>query len=227
MEFNDRMVKTKEGWARAKRGGDPVSPRMHRGDSAREVEDENPADARLPPGQHRVQNWPVLDLGYKPEIDLKAWQLTVTGFVANPVTWTWEDFLAQPQVTSLSDFHCVTTWSRYENEWEGVAFQRLIEAVKPLSLAHFVLFTSYDDYTTNLPLSACNDDDVLIAHSWNGKPLTREHGGPARIIVPKRYAWKGAKWIKGITFADRDQKGFWEVRGYSNSALPWENDRYA
>ena len=147
--------------------------------------------------------------------------------MANPVTWGWEDLLAQPQLKSVSDFHCVTTWSTFDNEWEGVSFRRIMEIVRPLSLAQFVLFKSYDDYTTNLPLEACVDGDVLLAHTWNGKPLTIEHGGPVRFIVPKRYAWKGAKWVKEIFFSDRDQKGYWEVRGYSNSALPWENDRYS
>ena len=121
----------------------------------------------------------------------------------------------------------MTTWSTLDNEWEGVSFRRIMEVVRPLSLAQFVLFTAYDGYTTNLPLEACADEDVLLAHTWNGKPLTIEHGGPVRVIVPKRYAWKGAKWVKEIFFSDRDQKGYWEVRGYSNSALPWENDRYS
>jgi DMSO/TMAO reductase YedYZ molybdopterin-dependent catalytic subunit len=146
--------------------------------------------------------------------------------VSQPVRWAWQDFLSQPQFRDTSDFHCVTSWSRFDNEWEGVSFKHLISLVKPLSLARFVLFSSYDDYTTNLPLEACDDDDVLLACKWNGVSLTKEHGGPVRIIVPKRYAWKGAKWVKTITFSDRDEKGFWEVRGYSNTALPWENDRY-
>jgi DMSO/TMAO reductase YedYZ molybdopterin-dependent catalytic subunit len=213
MDSNERLIKAKEAWAKARRGGEE-----------REVFEDG--HDRLPPGQHPVETWPVLDLGFKPEIPLSEWKLTIGGFVANPTTWTWEDFLAQPQFKDQSDFHCVTSWSRFDNEWEGVSFKRIIEVVKPLSLAKFVLFKSYDDYTTNLPLEACDDDDVLLAHRWDGKPLTKEHGGPVRMIVPKRYAWKGAKWVKEITFSDRDVKGFWEVRGYSNSALPWENDRY-
>ena len=120
----------------------------------------------------------------------------------------------------------MTSWSRYDNEWEGVSFKQLLAVVQPLPSAQFVLFKSYDDYTTNLPLVACQDDDVLLTYKWNGRPLTKEHGGPVRMIIPKRYAWKGAKWIKEITFSDHDEKGFWEVRGYSNSAFPWQNDRY-
>jgi DMSO/TMAO reductase YedYZ molybdopterin-dependent catalytic subunit len=214
MEQKDRLTKAKENWARARRGGEE-----------REVFYEG--DERLPPGQHVVNTWPVLDLGFKPDIPLSDWTLTVTGFVAAPLTWTWEDFLAQPRFKNVSDFHCVTSWSRFDNEWEGVSFKQLLALVKPLPLAKYVLFKSYDDYTTNLPFEACDDDDVLLAHQWSGQPLTREHGGPVRMIVPKRYAWKGAKWIKEIAFSDRDEKGFWEVRGYSNTAFPWKNDRYA
>ena len=215
MDSNDRLIQKKQAWAREKRGL-----------GGREVDDEAPEPDRLPPGQHLVNNWPVLDLGYKPEVPLEEWRLTVGGFVTHPLTWTWQDFLAQPPFRSVSDFHCVTTWSTFDNEWEGVSFKHLMSLVKPLSLAKFVLFKSYDDYTTNLPLEACDDDDVLLCHRWNGKPLTKEHGGPVRMIIPKRYAWKGAKWVKGISFLDRDEKGFWEVRGYSNSAFPWKNDRY-
>jgi DMSO/TMAO reductase YedYZ molybdopterin-dependent catalytic subunit len=215
MDRNDKLIKAKQGWAREKRGL-----------GGREVDEEAPEPDRLPPGQHLVNTWPVLDLGHKPDVRLEDWRLTVGGFVANPINWTWEDVLAQPPFKDVSDFHCVTTWSTFDNEWEGVSFKHLISVVKPLTSAKFVLFKSYDDYTTNLPLDACDDEDVLLCHKWNGKPLTKEHGGPLRMIVPKRYAWKGAKWVKEITFSDRDEKGFWEVRGYSNSAFPWKNDRY-
>jgi len=211
-EPNERMIRTKEAWAREKRGQEAPAP-------------ERPD--RLPPGQHLRTNWPVLDLGYKPEIAQADWKLSVTGLVADPLVWTWNEFLAEATFRSVSDFHCVTSWSTYDNVWEGVSFRRLIEIVRPLSLAKFVFFTAFDDYTTNLPLEACDDDDVLLAFKWNGQPLSRDHGGPVRMIVPKRYAWKGAKWIKEIAFADRDQRGFWEVRGYSNTALPWDNDRYS
>lgn len=213
MDQNDRLIKSKENWARARRGGE-------------EREDFYEGDDRLPPGQHLVETWPVLDLGHKPEIPLVDWRLTIGGAVTTTVTWTWDDFLAQPQLKDVSDFHCVTSWSRYDNEWEGVSFKQLMTVVQPLASARFVLFKSYDDYTTNLPLSACQDDDVLLTYKWNGRPLTKEHGGPVRMIVPKRYAWKGAKWIKEITFSEHDEKGFWEVRGYSNTAFPWKNDRY-
>jgi DMSO/TMAO reductase YedYZ molybdopterin-dependent catalytic subunit len=182
---------------------------------------------RLPPGQHQVRNFPVLDLGLRPDVPLDQWELKIHGLVRNPVALNWEQFLALPQFKDVSDFHCVTTWSQFDMEWEGVAFFTLADLVQPKPEAEHVFFKSYDGYSTNNPLEVCLDDDVLIANRWNGQPLPREHGGPARVIIPKRYAWKGAKFIREITFLDRDTPGFWEVRGYSNTADPWTDDRFA
>ena len=189
---------------------------------------------QLPVGQHVVKNWPVLDLGDQPEIPLNAWRLDVGGLVENPVSLSWSDFLALPQADDVSDFHCVTTWSRYDNHWRGVRFRTIAEMAVPRENARFILCTGYDfmpgtyiPYTVNVPLARAIDDDVLLVHTWEGQPLPREHGGPVRMITPKLYAWKGAKWIRKIEFLAEDQKGFWEVRGYSNSAEPWFNDRYA
>jgi DMSO/TMAO reductase YedYZ molybdopterin-dependent catalytic subunit len=189
---------------------------------------------KLPTGQHEVRNWPVLDLGDAPGISLAAWRLEIAGDVHNPVTLTWEDFLALPQVDEVSDFHCVTTWSRFDNHWRGVRMADLAELVVPAERAHFVLFTGYDaepssgvPYTTNLPLARATEPDVLLVHQWEGQPLPREHGGPVRVVTPRLYAWKGAKWIRRIEFLADDVKGFWEVRGYSNTAEPWFNDRYS
>jgi len=189
---------------------------------------------RLPVGQHAVRNWPVLDLGDQPEIDMKKWTLRVCGHVENPVTLSWDQFLELPQADDVSDFHCVTTWSRYDNHWRGVRFKTLAELVVPKDSAAFVLCTGYDHlpgsavpYTTSVPLERAIEDDVLLVHTWEGKPLPPEHGGPLRMITPKLYAWKGTKWIRAIEFLERDQLGFWEVRGYSNSAEPWFNDRYS
>ena len=191
---------------------------------------EQPAvrsENRLPPGQKLVQNWPVLDLGVHPDVPIEKWTLKIHGLVENPVTLNWEQFTSLPQFNDVSDFHCVTTWSKFEMEWEGVAFFTLADLVKPKARAKFVFFKSYDGYSTNNPLEVCMDDDVLIAHKVNGQPITVEHGGPARVIVPKKYAWKGAKFIREITFIDRDILGFWEVRGYSNDADPWLEQRFA
>jgi DMSO/TMAO reductase YedYZ molybdopterin-dependent catalytic subunit len=189
---------------------------------------------QLPVGQHGVKNWPVLDLGEQPEIPLDTWKLEVGGLVENPYTLTWDQFLALPQAEDISDFHCVTTWSRFDNHWGGVAFATIAEHAVPRPEARFILCTGYDfmpgsyiPYTVNVPLARALDADVLLVHSWEGKPLPREHGGPCRMITPKLYAWKGAKWIRKIEFLAEDRKGFWEKRGYSNSAEPWFNDRYA
>ena len=182
---------------------------------------------RLPPGQRQIHNFPVLDLGIRPEISLEKWELKIHGKVENPVTLNWEQFRALPQFKDVSDFHCVTTWSQFDMEFEGVAFFTIADLVKPKPEASDVFFKGYDSYSTNNSLDVCMDDDVLIAHSWNGKPLTKEHGGPARVIIPKRYAWKGAKFIREIVFLDRAILGFWEMRGYSNTADPFSEDRFS
>jgi DMSO/TMAO reductase YedYZ molybdopterin-dependent catalytic subunit len=188
----------------------------------------------LPVDQHLVQNWPVLDLGDLPDVSLETWRLEIGGLVENPATLTWQDFMGLPQVDDVSDFHCVTTWSRLGNHWRGVRFKSLAELVVPQENAAFVLCTGYDRdagsgewYTTNLPLARAVEDDVLLVHTWEGQPLPREHGGPCRMITPKLYAWKGTKWIHRIEFLDRNKRGFWERRGYSDTAEPWFNDRYA
>lgn len=217
-DMNEKLIARKQEWAKARRG-------MSVEDGV--IQDHRPRGERLPPGQHTTKGWPVLDLGVHPSIEPAQWSLSVGGLVENPLTWSWEDFLTQPQVHDVSDFHCVTTWSTFDNAWEGVSFRHLMSLVRPRPEARFVYFTSHDNYSTNLPLEACDDDDVLLVHRWNGESLSREHGGPVRLIVPKRYAWKGAKWIKEIMFRDQDRKGYWEVRGYSNTALPWDEDRYA
>jgi DMSO/TMAO reductase YedYZ molybdopterin-dependent catalytic subunit len=189
---------------------------------------------QLPVGQHEVKNWPVLDLGEVPEVDRKTWKLEVGGLVEHPLTMTWDQFLELPQADDVSDFHCVTAWSRHDNHWRGVRFKTIAELAVPAQEACFVLCTGYDfapgtliPYTTNLPLARAIEDDVLLVHTWEGRPLPHEHGGPVRMITPKLYAWKGTKWIRKIEFLAHDQKGFWEVRGYSNSAEPWYNDRYS
>lgn len=209
--MKDSYIAAKERWARKMAG---QGQRVIR------------AKDRLPPGQRLVTNFPVLDLGLQPDIPLDQWTLKIHGLVENPVTLNWKEFCDLPQFVDISDFHCVTTWSQFDMEFAGVAFFTVADLVKPKPNASHVFFKSYDGYSTNNPLAVCLDDDVMIAHSWNGKPLTKEHGGPARVIIPKRYAWKGAKFIREITFLDRDIRGFWEVRGYSNTADPWSEDRF-
>ncbi|MGE0460007.1 MAG: sulfite oxidase-like oxidoreductase [Vicinamibacterales bacterium] len=189
---------------------------------------------KLPVGQHEVRNWPVLDLGDLPDVALLDWRLDIGGLCENPFTLTWEQFMALPQAEDVSDFHCVTTWSRMDNRWGGVRFRTLAELAIPAPDAAHVLCTGYDHmpgtripYTVNLPLARAVEEDVLLVHTWEGQPLPREHGGPCRMITPKLYAWKGAKWIRRIDFLAEDQPGFWETRGYSNSAEPWFEDRFA
>lgn len=209
--MNDDFIARKERWAE-KMAGRKLPCRS--------------GSARMPPGQHEVKDFPVLDLGVKPRVSLEEWRLNITGEVENPVSLDWEALMALPQFTDVSDFHCVTTWSQLEMEWTGVAFFSLADLVLPKQSAQFVLLQSFDGYTTNLDLAACLDEDVLIAHSWGGQPLSLEHGGPARLVVPKRYAWKSAKWLREIRFSSTDALGYWEKRGYSNYADPFINDRF-
>ena len=183
--------------------------------------------SRLPPGQHLKTGFPVLDLGIQPEISLDKWRLDVGGLVENPKIFTWEDFNALPQFEDVSDFHCVTTWSKFDVRWGGVAFFTLIDVVRPKPEVRYVLFGSRDNYTTNVRLEDVMDDDALIATKYDGKPLPLEHGGPARIVIPKLYGWKSAKFVQSIEFVADDKPGFWEVRGYSNIADPWTEDRFS
>ncbi len=182
---------------------------------------------RLPPGQHLTAGFPVLDLGIQPEIPLPEWRLDVGGLVENPKTFSWAEFNSLPQFEDVSDFHCVTTWSKFDVRWSGVAFFTLAEIVRPKPEAKHVLFGGYDNYTTNVRIEDVMDDDVLIASKYDGQPLVREHGGPVRVVIPKLYAWKSAKFVRSIEFIAEDQPGFWEVRGYSNTADPWTEDRFS
>ncbi len=182
---------------------------------------------QVPPGQRVVTNWPVLDLGVQPEIPLENWSLTLSGLVKHEKTLTWDNFMALPQTEDVSDFHCVTTWSRLNNRWKGVKFTDLVKSCEILPSAKYIYIKAYDGYSTNLSLEEAMKYDVMLAHEWEGKPLTVEHGAPLRMITPQLYAWKGAKWIGEIVFKDKDELGFWELRGYSNTAEPWLNDRYS
>ena len=168
----------------------------------------------------------MLDLGQTPQVPRAAWRLDIAGAVDRPLTWTWPEFSALPQSRKASDIHCVTTWSRYDNHWEGVATRDLMAAAGVRPEAGFVLLTSHDGYTTNLTLADFADAGALVAHSWEGQPLTAEHGGPARLVVPHLYFWKSPKWLRRIEFATADHPGFWEVRGYHNRGDPWAEQRY-
>ena len=183
-------------------------------------------DARIPQGQSRVTDFPVLDMGIRPSIDTPTWTLRLFGLVNHETTLDWKTFKSLPQTKVVADMHCVTRWSQLDMNWEGVLARDLVALVQPAEAAQFVTLHGADGYTTNLPLDALLDDDVLIAHSVLHEPLSMEHGWPARLVVPKRYAWKGAKWISGIEFHEKDRPGFWEVRGYHNDADPWKEERF-
>jgi DMSO/TMAO reductase YedYZ molybdopterin-dependent catalytic subunit len=184
-------------------------------------------EPRLPPGQIRTDKWPVLHYGNVPRIDLDAWDLRVFGLVERPARWTWTEFQTLPRVQVRSDIHCVTRWSRFDNLWEGVSLQELLRRVGPQGAARFALVHAEQGYITNLPLSELKHDDVLLADRHDGKPLEPEHGWPLRLVVPRRYFWKSAKWIRAIELVADDRPGFWEQNGYHNEADPWKEERYS
>lgn len=207
-----KLVAAKQAWARAGRllTGNPDPDRS----------------LRLPPGQRLVTSWPVLDLGIQPHVPLAEWRLVIDGAVANPVTLDWEAFRSLPQTEDISDVHCVTQWSRYDNRWTGVRTSVILDLVKPLPSAAHVILHGYDGYTTNLRLEHFAEEDCLLAHSHDGVPLSREHGGPVRAVIPRYYFWKSAKWLNRIAFSAVDRPGFWEVRGYHDVGDPWTEERY-
>jgi DMSO/TMAO reductase YedYZ molybdopterin-dependent catalytic subunit len=216
-QIRQKLVETKQKWAREGRlltGGPSLG-----GTEMRQRR-------RLPPGQREVKNWPVLDLGVHPNVPAKEWEMKVGGLVERPVTWRWDDLMRQPQSSQVSDIHCVTAWSRYDNRWDGVSGRQLLSVVEPKPNARFIVFKSYDGYSTNVPIEHFADEDVLLAHSWEGQPISRDHGGPVRVVIPKLYFWKSAKWVRHIWFTDKDAPGFWEVRGYHNLGDPWKEQRY-
>jgi DMSO/TMAO reductase YedYZ molybdopterin-dependent catalytic subunit len=183
---------------------------------------------RVPPGQSRSKKWPILDASGPPAIDLARWRFRVGGLVGKEVEWNWDSFVKLPRVRVFSDFHCVTRWSRLGNLWEGVSTQELLrQAGGAADGARFVMIYGHDrGWTTNLPLEDFLADDALVAFEHDGEALTVEHGGPARLIVPRLYAWKSAKWVAGIELLAKDRQGFWEANGYHMRGDPWKEQRY-
>ena len=180
----------------------------------------------LPPGQYKTDKFPVLTYGPTQYIKIDTWRFRVWGLVEQERDWTWDEFMKLPQSKLKADFHCVTHWSRFGDVWEGVMFKDLFAVIKVKPEAKHVLQHAYGGYTTNLPLQWMLDEDVMFVHKVNGEPLEADHGGPMRVFTPRRYAWKGAKWIRGLEFMVRDKPGFWEENGYSNSADPWKEERF-
>jgi DMSO/TMAO reductase YedYZ molybdopterin-dependent catalytic subunit len=182
---------------------------------------------RVPPGQKATTRFPVLHEGTVPPFDPSKWDLIVDGAVKRRLSFTWEEFKSLSSATIISDFYCVTGWSRFDNKWEGVRFSMIASMCEPDSKAVSVFISAEGDYTTNLFLKDMLDDDVPLAYRFNGAPLEPEHGGPLRLVVPNKYAYKSVKWVRKITFMTEHELGYWEVRGYSDSADPWKEERYS
>lgn len=201
---------------------------FRRGDNPAANELRGDGSPRLPPEQTLTDKWPVLTFERTiPTFDPQTYRFRIWGAVEQPLTLSWDELQTLPRVQLTADFHCVTTWSRYDNAWEGVAIRELLARVKPTAAARYVMAHSWtDDYTTNMPLADLDDDDTLVAFKHDGAGISREHGGPVRLIVPKLYAYKSAKWLGGLEFMEKDRPGFWEVRGYHNHADPWKNERF-
>lgn len=210
--MKSKLIESKRQWAREKRLLTGIS-------DARRAR-------RLPPGQRITESWPILDLGIKPEIPRELWRLTIDGAVETPTVLRWGELTDLPAVKSRSDIHCVTAWSRYDNEWQGIGADTVMDLVGVRPEARFVIFHSYDTYSTNVPLDRFAASDTLLAWSWNGEAIDTEHGGPLRVVLPSLYFWKSAKWIKRIEFSVDDKPGFWETRGYHNDGDPWREQRY-
>jgi len=185
------------------------------------------SDPTVPPGQTVTEGFPVLHVGDVPAIDPATWTLRVFGQVEHPFELSYDELRALPSAEFHGDIHCVTRWTKRDTTWTGVPFKTIVERAKPLASAKFVVQHAGNDYTTNLPLDVMLDEGVLVAYAFEGKPVEPIHGGPVRMLVPKKYFWKSAKWLHGLEFRDTDQKGFWEVRGYNNDADPWKEERYA
>lgn len=182
---------------------------------------------RIPPGQSRTRKWPVLQWGPIPEISTDEWRFEVRGLVERPLSFSWDEYRALPRVKVFSDFHCVTQWSRLGNIWEGVAVRELVERAGVKPEARYVIAQGYDDgWTTNMPLADFLQPDVLLADTHDGEPISVDHGGPVRLVVPLLYAWKSAKWCQSLTFLDHDEPGLWEQQGYHNHGDPWTEERF-
>ncbi len=210
--MKEKLIEAKQGWAR--------DGRLLTGTTA------DPEQDRLPPGQRLVRDWPILDLGIEPDVTPQKFRLDLDGAVENRLSLNYDEYMALPFAESVSDIHCVTQWSRYDNHWKGISARTILEMVKPQKEAKFVIFHAVDGYTTNIRMDQFDQSDVFLVHEWEGKPISRAHGGPVRMLVPKLYLWKSAKWLRRIQFTINDHPGFWEQRGYHNNGDPWLEERY-
>jgi DMSO/TMAO reductase YedYZ molybdopterin-dependent catalytic subunit len=200
---------------------------LFRGKAEQKLLDKGLDPARLPPGQYLTEKWPVLHAGTVPQTDLATWDFKVFGEVEEPVALTYEQLQALPQSEITVDIHCVTRWSRFDTSFRGVHWRELAKLVRPKPSAHFVVAHAEQGFTANVPLAALEDDSSLIAWEADGEPLEPEHGWPLRLVVPSRYFWKSAKWLRGLELLAKDQPGFWERYGYHNEADYWKEQRYS
>jgi DMSO/TMAO reductase YedYZ molybdopterin-dependent catalytic subunit len=200
---------------------------MFRGMAERKVRAAGYDPERLPPGQYMTTKWPVLHAGRVPEVELATWSFRVFGEVEHELELTWEQFDELPRTTSVQDIHCVTRWSRFDAQFEGVRWSELASLCRPLPSARFAIAHAEHDFTANVPLPALEDDDALLVTRADGEALTPDHGWPLRLVVPGRYFWKSAKWLRAIELSPVDRPGFWERYGYHNDADPWQEQRYA
>jgi DMSO/TMAO reductase YedYZ molybdopterin-dependent catalytic subunit len=182
---------------------------------------------RVPPGQYLTPDFPVLSAGPTPKTALDKWRFSLEGLVRTPAGWSWTEFLKLATETFVVDIHCVTKWSKLDTHWGGVSLDTLLRAVELDPKARFLTAFSDGGYTTNMPLADVVNGQAFVAHSYEGQPLAAEHGGPARLVVPHLYFWKSAKWVRGLTFSETDQPGFWESLGYNNHGDPWKEERYS
>jgi DMSO/TMAO reductase YedYZ molybdopterin-dependent catalytic subunit len=181
---------------------------------------------RIPPGQRETGKFPVLHHGEVPQVDVSTWKFSINGLVEKPLTLDYKSFMALPMVKVFSDIHCVTGWSKLNNTWEGVSSREITTLAGVLPEARFVIVYGENGFTTNLTLSDFMEPDVLFTVKYNDEALSIEHGAPVRLVVPRLYFWKSAKWVTGIEFTDSDRPGFWETRGYHNHGDPWTEERY-
>lgn len=181
---------------------------------------------RLPPGQSLTEKWPVLHYGGIPRITLETWQFRVWGLVEEEKHFSWQEMMALPQAQMVNDVHCVTRWSKFDNQWDGVPLMEFLKHVRIKPEVTHVMVHGYGGYTTNLPLTEFLDERNMLAHSHSGQPLSHDHGWPLRLVVPELYFWKSAKWVNGFEFLARDQRGFWEQYGYHNHGDPWLEERF-
>jgi len=199
---------------------------LFRSKAEQKVADAGYDPSRLPPGQYLTEKWPVLHAGDVPQTDLATWDLRVFGEVGREVRLSWDELLALPASENVQDIHCVTRWSRFDARFRGVHWRELAKLAEPVASARFVIAHAEQGFTANVPIASLEDENALLVYEADGEPLTPAHGWPLRLVIPGKYFWKSAKWLRGLELRATDQPGFWERYGYHNDADPWKEERY-